>query len=155
MPRRLVEIVDAPLGPVLFRRVRRSILALGTEGIRRTYQTTFWFPLDGDPAHRQMVGEHLKKVISAAKLLGLGVVNTFIGRDPARTVQAQWDLLRFTVLGRPYDQESHRAFLAATATGLVASANPAAGPVAAPGLLGYRLCVDGAWFPQDPSRPPL
>src|SRR5947209_15519134 len=32
-------------------------------------------PLDGDPDHRQMVGEHLKKVISAAKLLGLGVVN--------------------------------------------------------------------------------
>jgi hypothetical protein len=71
------------------------------------------------------------------------------------TDRAQWDLLRFTVLGGSYNQESHRAFLAATASGLVASANPAAGAVAAPGLLGYRLCVDGAWFPQDPSRQPL
>ena len=30
-------------------------------------------PLDADAAHRQMVAEHLKKVITAAKLLGLGV----------------------------------------------------------------------------------
>src|SRR5262249_50837253 len=26
------------------------LLALGTVGIRRTYQTTFWFPLDGVPS---------------------------------------------------------------------------------------------------------
>ena len=50
MPRRLVEVVDDALGPALFRRLRRSILLLGTEGLRRTYQTTFWFPLAGEPA---------------------------------------------------------------------------------------------------------
>jgi sugar phosphate isomerase/epimerase len=38
-------------------------------------------PLDPDPAHRQLVIEHLKKVIRAAPLIGVGVVNTFIGRD--------------------------------------------------------------------------
>ncbi|MFO0847061.1 MAG: sugar phosphate isomerase/epimerase [Gemmataceae bacterium] len=43
-------------------------------------------PLDPDPAHRQMVGDHLRKVIRAAPLIGLDVVNTFIGRDPRKTV---------------------------------------------------------------------
>ena len=51
-------------------------------------------PLDADPKHRQAVSEHLKKVISAAKLLGLGVVNTFIGRDHTKSVEANWPLLR-------------------------------------------------------------
>jgi sugar phosphate isomerase/epimerase len=51
-------------------------------------------PLSPDAEHRRVVAEHIRKVIDAARLLGVGVVNTFIGRDPARTVQAQWDLLR-------------------------------------------------------------
>jgi hypothetical protein len=46
----LVEVVDQALGVELFRRLRRGILALGTEGIRRTYRTTFWFPLHAGPA---------------------------------------------------------------------------------------------------------
>ncbi|HEY2438232.1 MAG TPA: hypothetical protein VGH93_13710, partial [Solirubrobacteraceae bacterium] len=50
MPRPLVEVVDDALEPALFGRLRRGIVALGTEGIRRTYQTTFWFPLDATPA---------------------------------------------------------------------------------------------------------
>jgi sugar phosphate isomerase/epimerase len=45
-------------------------------------------PLDPDPAHRKLVGEHLVKVIHAAAKLRVGVVNTFIGRDPAATVEA-------------------------------------------------------------------
>ncbi len=38
-------------------------------------------PLDPDPVHRAMVVEHLMKVIRAAPLIGVDVVNTFIGRD--------------------------------------------------------------------------
>jgi len=45
-------------------------------------------PLDSDPAHRTLVGEHLMKVIRAAALLGVPVVNTFIGRDPVKGVDA-------------------------------------------------------------------
>src|SRR3954462_4497419 len=45
-------------------------------------------PLDPDPAHRKLVGDHLVKVIHAAAKLGVGVVNTFIGRDPATTIEA-------------------------------------------------------------------
>jgi sugar phosphate isomerase/epimerase len=45
-------------------------------------------PLDPDSAHRKFVCEHLVRVIRAAAKLGVGVVNTFIGRDPTTTVDA-------------------------------------------------------------------
>ncbi len=45
-------------------------------------------PLDADPAHRALVVGHLHNVIRAAALLGLGVVNTFIGRDHTKSVSA-------------------------------------------------------------------
>lgn len=51
-------------------------------------------PLDPDPEHRQRVVEHLKKVIRAAALLGVPVVNTFIGRDPSQPVSANLTLMR-------------------------------------------------------------
>lgn len=51
-------------------------------------------PLAPDAAHRDMVCAHLARVIDAAALLGVGVVNTFIGRDPAKTIDAQWPAVR-------------------------------------------------------------
>jgi sugar phosphate isomerase/epimerase len=51
-------------------------------------------PLDPNPEHRQQVVEHLKKVISAAARLGVGVVNTFIGRNPIPPLEHSWDLFR-------------------------------------------------------------
>jgi sugar phosphate isomerase/epimerase len=51
-------------------------------------------PLDPDPAHRQQVVDHLKKVIRAAPLIGVTVVNTFIGRDPKKTVAENLDLVK-------------------------------------------------------------
>lgn len=47
-------------------------------------------PLAPDADHRARIVEHLKKLIDAAKTLGVGVVNSFVGRDPAKTVEAQW-----------------------------------------------------------------
>jgi sugar phosphate isomerase/epimerase len=51
-------------------------------------------PLDADPAHRAKVSEHLLKVISAAAKLGVKVVNTFIGRDPAGTINANFEMVK-------------------------------------------------------------
>ena len=51
-------------------------------------------PLDPDPEHRRVVAEHLKRVMTAASRLGVGVVNTFIGRDPTRSVEANWPMVR-------------------------------------------------------------
>jgi len=47
-------------------------------------------PLHPDPEHRQAVAEHLKKVISGAAVLGVPVVNTFIGADQRKTQQENW-----------------------------------------------------------------
>ena len=48
-------------------------------------------PLHPDPAHREAVLEHLRKVIAAAPKLGVGVVNTFIGADQHRTQRENWE----------------------------------------------------------------
>jgi sugar phosphate isomerase/epimerase len=47
-------------------------------------------PLDPDAEHRRAVIAHLKKVIAAAARLDVPVVNTFIGRDPSLSVDANW-----------------------------------------------------------------
>ena len=51
-------------------------------------------PLDPNPEHRHVVAEHLKKVMTAAARLGVGVVNTFIGRDPMHPLEHSRDLFR-------------------------------------------------------------
>lgn len=51
-------------------------------------------PLDPNPDHRTVVVDHLKKIVRAAPKVGVNVVNTFIGRDPSRTVGANLALVR-------------------------------------------------------------
>ncbi len=50
-------------------------------------------PLDPDPAHRELVATHLKKLIQAAPLCGVKVVNTFIGRDWKKTVEQNFEMI--------------------------------------------------------------
>ncbi|QDC00788.1 sugar phosphate isomerase/epimerase [Mesorhizobium sp. 8] len=47
-------------------------------------------PLHPDADHRATVIAHLKKVIEAAGLMGVGVVNTFCGGDAQKTVDDNW-----------------------------------------------------------------
>ena len=47
-------------------------------------------PLHAEASHREAVIGHLKKVISAAGMMGVGVVNTFVGGDRALTVDQNW-----------------------------------------------------------------
>ncbi len=44
-------------------------------------------PLEADEANSKYYIDHIKKVIDAAKLLGLGNVNTFIGRDHTSNIE--------------------------------------------------------------------
>jgi sugar phosphate isomerase/epimerase len=48
-------------------------------------------PLHPDPEHRQVVIEHLKKVIVAAEMLQVPIVGTFIGKDKNKTVPQNLD----------------------------------------------------------------
>jgi sugar phosphate isomerase/epimerase len=41
--------------------------------------------LHPDTAHREEVNAHLRKVVNAARQLGVGVVGTFVGNDPTRS----------------------------------------------------------------------
>src|SRR5947209_18939792 len=59
---------------------------LRIHGVRLSGLGYYPNPLDPAAEHRQMVGEHLKKVIRAAPMIGVKVVNTFIGRDPKKSV---------------------------------------------------------------------
>jgi len=47
-------------------------------------------PLHADAAHREMVIGHLKKVIRAAAMMRVGVVNTFVGGDRTLTLDQNW-----------------------------------------------------------------
>jgi sugar phosphate isomerase/epimerase len=50
-------------------------------------------PLHPDPERRRVVVEHLKKVISAGPKLDIRLVNTFIGRDPSKSVEDNWPMV--------------------------------------------------------------
>src|SRR3990172_247496 len=56
-------------------------------------------PLAPDADEAAMSIEHLKKVIAGAALLGVGTVNTFIGRDCTRSVDDNWP--RFLEVWKP------------------------------------------------------
>ena len=47
-------------------------------------------PLAADPAERAVYVEHIKKVMVAAEMLGVEVVNTFVGRDHTKSVEENW-----------------------------------------------------------------
>src|SRR5688572_12817218 len=47
-------------------------------------------PLAADANERELYVGHLRKVIQAAKLLDLSIVNTFIGRDPKLSIDDNW-----------------------------------------------------------------
>lgn len=59
-------------------------------------------PLDPNPSAAKSAVGHLKSVIKAAELLGVPVVNTFVGRDPSRTVDENWP--RFLKTWKPLVQ---------------------------------------------------
>ncbi len=51
-------------------------------------------PLAPDGREARVYVNHIKKVIRAAELLGVGVVNTFVGRDWTRSVEDNWPVFK-------------------------------------------------------------
>lgn len=56
-------------------------------------------PLSADPAESEVAVDHLHRLIDASAALGVNVVNSFVGRDPAKSVEANWP--RFLEVWRP------------------------------------------------------
>ncbi|MBM4016717.1 MAG: sugar phosphate isomerase/epimerase [Planctomycetes bacterium] len=73
--------------------------AAATAGVELSGLGYYPNPLAPDPREARVYIEHIKKVIRAAELLGVGVVNTFIGRDWTRSVDDNWP--RFRQVWRP------------------------------------------------------
>src|SRR5438045_3846003 len=69
--RRILELAD---------RRRVSISGLG-------YYSN---PLSADLKESERVTDHLRKVIHAAALLGVNQVNSFVGRNPAISIDDNW-----------------------------------------------------------------
>ena len=53
-------------------------------------------PLSPDPAESELAVRHLRRVIEAAARMGIGGINTFVGRDPARSIEGNWERFRAT-----------------------------------------------------------
>ena len=51
-------------------------------------------PLDPNPERRRAARDHLKQVLRAAPRLNVRLVNTFLGRDPTRSVEGNWPLFQ-------------------------------------------------------------
>ncbi len=56
-------------------------------------------PLSPDPAEAELAASHLRRVIDSAARLGVGLVHSFVGRDPSRSVEENWP--RFLEVWRP------------------------------------------------------
>jgi sugar phosphate isomerase/epimerase len=46
--------------------------------------------LSADRAESELAVSHLHRLIDAAAALGVGVVNSFVGRDPSKSIEANW-----------------------------------------------------------------
>jgi sugar phosphate isomerase/epimerase len=79
------------LTPVAAERLKEQI---GRSGV--TISGLGYYPnlLSADSAEAHTAANHLEKVIRAAAMLGVGLVNTFAGRDPAKSVDDNWPRFR-------------------------------------------------------------
>jgi sugar phosphate isomerase/epimerase len=58
--------------------------SLGRHGLEISALAYYPNNLHPDPSHREAVNSHLRKVVDAAQQLGVEVVGTFVGNDPAQ-----------------------------------------------------------------------
>ncbi len=73
--------------------VKRSGLLLQKSGLSASGLGYYPNPLSANEREAETAITHLKRVISAAQQLELKVVNTFIGRDHARSIKDNWKLV--------------------------------------------------------------
>ncbi len=71
-------------------RAQEIAAEIGGKGIEISALGYYPNPLHRDADHREEVLGHLKKVITAAGLMGVPVVNTFVGGDRALGVDENW-----------------------------------------------------------------
>lgn len=88
--RRYAGVTHIDVGNFTAGDARRVHDTLGAAGVSISGLGYYPNPLAADEAEARVYVEHLQRVIHAAQLLGVGVVNTFIGRDPLKSVDENW-----------------------------------------------------------------
>jgi sugar phosphate isomerase/epimerase len=69
---------------------RRVLDVMAERGVAISGLGYYPNPLAADRTEAERAIEHLREVIAAASLLEVGVVNTFVGRDPRKSVEENW-----------------------------------------------------------------
>ena len=92
----VTHINVAALGPAAVDRVRETLQRHGVGISALGYYPN---PLAPDSREAEVAQAHIRRVIEAAKALGLSTVNTFVGRDWTRSVEENWP--RFLDVWRP------------------------------------------------------
>ena len=72
-------------------KAREIVSAIKEKGIGISGLGYYPNPLHSEAAHSERVIGHLKKVMSAAGMMGVPVVNTFVGGDRAVSVDQNWE----------------------------------------------------------------
>jgi sugar phosphate isomerase/epimerase len=65
---------------------------IGSKGLSISGLGFYPNPLHPDAAHREEVIGHLKKVMVGARLMGVPLVNTFMGGDSTKSVDENWEV---------------------------------------------------------------
>jgi sugar phosphate isomerase/epimerase len=78
-------------GPTEAKQVREQMAAAGVEISGLGYYPN---PLAADEREAAVAVEHLQQVIVAAGQLGIDRVNSFVGRDPSRSIDENWPRFR-------------------------------------------------------------
>ncbi len=87
-------------------RVGRIQETLSSHGVSISGLGYYPNPLSPDRDEAKIAAEHLLKVIDAAAILGVNIVNTFVGRDPSKTLDENWP--RFLETWRPIVAHAER-----------------------------------------------
>jgi sugar phosphate isomerase/epimerase len=104
--RRYAGVTHLDVSGFAERAAERVRLLLERHGVAISGLGYYPNPLAPDPAEARVYVDHLKCVIRAARLLGVNQVNTFVGRDWTKTVDAQWP--RFLETWRPLVAEAEQ-----------------------------------------------
>jgi hypothetical protein len=132
----LVRVVDRALPAALFTRLARAVRALGTENLRLTYQTTFWFDLGAPSALPEIAILALRPLVAG----GFAGAEWWLSRMRTSDVRVDFhrdrDEARFLASGRTvHPAASSVLFLNRCRGGLLAvvdappdEANPACAP---------------------------
>ena len=88
--RRYAGVTHVDVGELTKSEAARIRDLMGAAGVEISGLGYYPNPLTADKAEGRVYINHIKKVIRAAEMLGVNQMNTFVGRDPGKSVDDNW-----------------------------------------------------------------